>query len=269
MPMPRPTTGPAPLTAPSLAGVPNVRHGFFTREGGVSTGIYAGLNCGFGSNDHQAHVTENRTRVARHLGAASGTVLTAHQIHSATAVIVNAAIARHELPKADGLATRTPGLVLGALAADCAPVLFADGDAGVIGAAHAGWRGAVGGILEATIAAMEQLGARRNQIRAAVGPCISQPNYEVGPDFEAALLARDPAFAAFFARIGANPKPHFDLPGFVAASLARAGLLSVERQAPCTYASESDGESLFYSFRRTTHRNEPDYGRQISAIVLG
>jgi polyphenol oxidase len=253
-----------PLTAACLTGLPDIRHGFFTREGGVSTGIYAGLNCGFGSNDDPVNVAENRSRVARHLSDTAQTVLTVHQVHSATAVIAERDIARTELPKADALVTAARGLVIGALAADCAPVLFADPDARVIAAAHAGWRGAVGGILEATVAGMEKLGARRERIRAAVGPCINQASYEVGPDFEADLVARNSRNTQFFARMGTNPRPHFDLPAFVAAQLALARVGVIERQSPCTYANES----LFYSFRRTTHRKQADYGRQISAIVL-
>lgn len=268
--LPSPTLTPssqtkiAPLAAACLTGSAGIRHGFFTRSGGASSGIYAGLNCGFGSNDEPTLVAENRARVARHLNSPAGLVLTLHQVHSAIAVIVEDHIPRLELPKADGVVTATPGLVIGALAADCAPILFADPQARIVGAAHAGWRGAVGGVIEATVAAMERLGARRQNIRACVGPCISQKNYEVGADFEAELVARDSANTAFFARRGTNPKPHFDLPAFVAAQLHNAGLGTVERQTPCTY----ENESLFFSFRRTTHRREGDYGRQISAIVL-
>jgi polyphenol oxidase len=253
-----------PLHAAGLSSLPHIRHGFFTREGGVSTGIYAGLNCGFGSNDDPHHVEENRARVARHLGSSTPRVLTLHQIHSALAVEVTGDIERAHLPKADAAVTRTRGLVIGTLAADCAPVLFADATAQVIGAAHAGWRGAVGGILEATVAAMVHLGARREHIHAAVGPCISAANYEVGPEFERDLVARHPAYAAFFSHVGANGRAHFDLPAFVAMRLRETGIGAIERQTPCTYANES----LFFSFRRTTHRKEPDYGRQISAIVL-
>ena len=241
-----------------------IRHGFFTRQGGVSVGIYAGLNCGFGSSDDQALVAENRRRVAASLVPSATSVLTAHQVHSAVAVVVDREIARAELPKVDGLVTRTRGLVIGALAADCAPVLFADREAGVIGAAHAGWRGAVGGIVEATVAAMESIGARRERIAACVGPCISQRNYEVGADFMANLVAKDAANAAFFLNAGVSGLPHFDLPGFVASQLAKARVGLIEQQTPCTY----ENESLFFSFRRTTHRKEPDYGRQISAIVM-
>lgn len=253
-----------PLTATCLSDLPGIAHGFFTRKGGISTGIYAGLNCGFGSNDDAAHVTENRARVARHLGAKTGGVLTLHQIHSATALVVTGDIARNDLPKADGLVTRTRGLVIGVLAADCAPVLFADPEAQVIGAAHAGWRGAVGGIVEATIAAMEGIGADRRRIRASVGPCINQASYEVGREFEADVVARDPANAVFFAKRGPSGRAHFDLPAYVAARLIAAGIKAVERQTPCTY----ENESLFYSFRRSTHAKAPDYGRQNSAIVL-
>jgi polyphenol oxidase len=260
---PMPDTKLEPIVAKCLTGV-GVRHGFFTRKGGVSGGIYAGLNCGFGSGDDTQAVAENRRRVAQCLMPSASTVLTVHQVHSAVAVIVDRDIARAELPKVDGLVTATRGLVIGALAADCAPVLFADHEAGVIGAAHAGWRGAFGGIVEATVAAMESIGARRDRIAACVGPCINQRNYEVGEGFKADLVARDSANAVFFLNIGASGLPHFDLPGFVAAQLAKARVGTIERQTPCTY----ENESLFYSFRRTTHRKEPDYGRQISPIVL-
>jgi polyphenol oxidase len=251
----------APLTAGCLSSLPGVRHGFFNRVGGVSTGIYAGLNCGLGSHDDQAHVIENRRRVATYLCPLAEAVLTVHQVHSATAVVVDRLIPRVDLPKADAVVTRTRGLVIGALAADCAPVLFADPEAGVIAAAHAGWRGAVGGILEATIATMESLGATRGTIRASVGPCINQKNYEVGDGFAANLSEPD---HAFLAQLGVHQTAHFDLPGYVMSRLMRAGLGTTERQSPCTYETES----LFYSFRRTTHRKEADYGRQISAIVL-
>ena len=180
----------APITAPCLEGSPGIRHGFFTRHGGVSQGIYASLNCGLGSQDEAAAVRENRARVAAHLQAAS--VLTAHQIHSPTAVVVTEAWPEAERPRADALVTATRGIAVGVLAADCTPVLFADPVAGVVAAAHAGWRGAIGGVLESTIASMEGLGARRADIRAAVGPCIGQDAYEVGWDFERDFLQRDP-----------------------------------------------------------------------------
>jgi hypothetical protein len=254
---------PSPLTADCLD-LPGIAHGFFTREGGVSGGIYAALNCGLGSRDDTDAVMENRRRVARHLGAPSDHVVTLHQVHSDRTVVVDAPIPHGQLPRADALVTRTPGVVVGALAADCAPILFADPVARVVAAAHAGWRGAIGGILESTIAEMCRLGARPGRIRAAVGPCIGQSAYQVGPEFEAEFLAHDPANAAFFMRPAAGARPHFDLPGFVAARLSRAGLAAVGRQSPCTFTSESQ----HFSYRRMQRRGEGDYGRQISAIVL-
>lgn len=258
---------PQPIEAEDLARLPGIRHGFFTRTGGVSEGIYASLNCGFGSSDAPEAVAENRRRVAACLGVerpGAEAVLTVHQIHSAAAIVADRPIARAQLPKADGIATRTPGLVIGALAADCAPVLFADAEAKVVAAAHAGWRGALDGVTDAAIAAMEGLGADRRRIVAVVGPCIGQSSYEVGPEFAAAFLDRDPAYGRFFAHPVAGGRPHFDLPGFVAHRLRAAGLGTVALAAPCTY----DGESLFFSFRRTTHRAQADYGRHISAIVV-
>lgn len=255
---------PSPITADCLAEIPGIRHGFFTREGGVSEGIYAGLNCGFGSKDDRAHVGENRSRVARHLGTTSEHLLTCYQIHSATCVVVTQPWTPETMPRADAMATRTPGLALGALAADCAPVLFADPQARVVAAAHAGWKGALGGVLEATIATMEQLGARRDRIRAALGPCIGPDAYEVGPEFQATFAAADPASHRFFHAPRPGARAHFDLPAFVLSRLEAAGLDTTENCTTCTYASEAQ----LYSYRRGTHRREPDYGRQISAIVL-
>ncbi len=253
-----------PLTADCLSEIPGIRHGFFTREGGVSAGIYQSLNCGLGSNDDRDAVIENRARVARHLGAPRPDVVTVHQTHSATAIVVDAPLPRDNLPKADAIVTRTPGLVIGALAADCTPVLFADPEARVVGAAHAGWRGATGGVLEAAIAAMVSAGAVQARIRAAVGPCINQSAYEVGPEFEAEVLALDAANARFFARATPSSRPHFDLPAFVAARLGRAGIGAIERRTPCTDRNESE----FFSYRRSQRLGAPDYGRQISAIVV-
>jgi polyphenol oxidase len=241
-----------------------IRHGFFGRRGGVSDGIYSALNCGFGSSDNAAKVQENRARVARHLGGARPEVVTLHQTHSAVALIVEGPFPRNALPQADAVVTRTPGLVIGALAADCCPVLLADPDAGVVAAAHAGWRGALTGVVEATLTAMATLGADRRRICAAVGPCINQAAYEVGPEFEAQFLAIAPGYAAHFIRASVMARPHFDLPGFVMMRLSRAGVGTIERAARCTYENESD----FFSFRRTTHRREGDYGRQISAIMV-
>lgn len=254
------------ITAECLSGLPGIRHGFFTRAGGVSTGIYASLNCGHGSSDAREAVTENRRRVAQALGQAEAAqVLTLYQVHSATALIVDRPLPRDALPKADALVTRVPGLVVGALAADCAPVLFADAEAGVVAAAHAGWRGAFSGIVEATVASMESLGAERSRIRAAVGPCINQTAYEVGREFEASFLEVDRGFSRFFVRFQAQGKPHFDLPGFVESRLEAAGIRVFEKRSACTFADLA----RFFSYRRTTKAGEPDYGRQISAIVLG
>jgi YfiH family protein len=229
---------PTPLTARSLDALPGIAHGFFTRAGGISGGLYASLNCGLGSSDERANVIENRRRVAAHLGA--GAVVTLYQTHSAIALAVTAGIVSGEpLPQADAVVTATPGLAVGALTADCAPVLFADPDAKVVGAAHAGWRGAVGGILESAIAAMEQLGATRARIRAAIGPCISQRNYEVGPEFEAELLALDIANARFFQGSAGAARACFDLAGYVEGRLAEAGIAAPERIGACTYGDDS------------------------------
>jgi YfiH family protein len=252
------------IRAACLSEVAGVRHGFFTRQGGVSRGLYGSLNCGLGSQDEPASVAENRARVARCLEAKSEQVVTLHQVHSATAVIVDKPFVRGAIPKADVLVTRTPGLVVGALAADCTPVLFVDPLARVVAAAHAGWRGTLYGVLEATIAAMQSLGAERRRIRAAIGPCINQAAYEVGCEFEAEFLRHDRQNGRFFKRCTPGAPPRFDLPGYVEQRLARAGLDVVERSSLCTY----ENESLFFSYRRSRHRNESDYGRQISAIVV-
>jgi YfiH family protein len=253
-----------PIEAASLARLPGIRHGFFTREGGVSEGLYAALNCGPGSGDAAVNVAENRRRVVRHLGGRYDDVVTVYQVHSGDAVAVDAPIAAGNRPKADGLVTRTPGLAIGILTADCTPVLFADPDAKVVGAAHAGWRGAKDGVIEATISAMEQLGAQRQTIIAAIGPTINQTAYEVGPEFEEQFLAGCPNNGRFFRRDSADARAHFDLPAYVEARLAEARIGEIERQTLCTYGNES----LFFSFRRSQHRSEGDYGRQIAAIVV-
>lgn len=255
---------PKPITADCLADARGVAHGFFTREGGVSDGIYAGLNCGAGSKDDRASVTENRERVARHLGTEGTRLVSCYQIHSADTIVVTEPWTFATMPRADGLVTNVPGIAVGALAADCAPVLFADPDARVVASAHAGWKGALGGILESTIATMERLGARRSRIRAALGPCIGPAAYEVGPEFEARFVETDAGHARFFRRPRPDERPYFDLPGFVLSRLEAAGLDTVENCTACTYGDEA----RLYSYRRATHRGEPDYGRQISAIVL-
>ena len=248
------------LRAKNLHGV---SHGFFGRQGGVSKGIFASLNCGPGSGDERADVIENRKRVSDALSSGAP-LLTLYQIHSGNAVTVTAPWNIGEGPQADAMATNMPNIALGILAADCAPVLFADAEAKVIGAAHAGWKGAISGVTDSTIAAMETLGARRNRITAAIGPCISQTNYEVGPEFRERFLEADSSFARFFVPSDKADHFRFDLEGFVAQRLDAAGIASVERLSTCTYAAEGD----FFSFRRATHRGEKDYGRQVSAIVL-
>jgi YfiH family protein len=253
-----------PIEARCLASLPGIRHGFFTRSGGVSGGLYASLNCGPGSADEAAHVAENRARVARYLGAGESNLVTLYQVHGATALAVEDPVPALNRPKADAVVTRTPGLAVAVLTADCTPVLFADPEAKVVAAAHAGWRGAAAGILESAIAEMERQGARREHIRAAIGPSISQASYEVGPDFEAELLKDCAGNERFFLRNNPNERARFDLPGFVEAKLVAAGLVEIERQSPCTYGNES----LFFSFRRSQHRKQTDYGRQIAAIVV-
>lgn len=253
-----------PIKAANLAAFDGIRHGFFTRPGGVSEGIYAGLNCGLGSSDDSASVLENRRRVSDHLGGTFGTVVTLYQEHGTTALAIKGPVDREHLPKADAVVTTTPGLVIGVLTADCGPLLFADAEANVVAAAHAGWRGAVGGIIESTLAEMERQGAKRQRIAAALGPCISQAAYEVGLEFEAGVLARDSAAHRFFTQSSADTKPHFDLPGYILDRLHTAGVGNIVNEAQCTHANES----LFFSYRRTTQRKEPDYGRQISAIVV-
>jgi polyphenol oxidase len=255
---------PKPISADCIAEIRDVAHGFFTREGGVSGGIYGSLNCGAGSKDHRPHVIENRARVAMALGARTDSLLTCHQIHSADAIVVTRPWTMGENPKADAMVTNVPGIALGALAADCAPVLFVDPEARVIGAAHAGWKGALTGVLEATVEAMTTLGARPQRIRAALGPCIGPDAYEVGPEFEARFVETDASYARFFRRAEPGARPYFDLPGFVLARLGAAGLDTVENCTRCTYGDERG----LFSYRRATHRGEGDYGRQVSAIVL-
>jgi hypothetical protein len=239
-------------------------HGFFGRRGGVSEGVYASLNCGYGSSDDAAHVRENRARAAGRLGAREDRLITVYQIHSADAVIVEAPWRHGDAPQADAMATKVKGIALGVLAADCAPVLFADERAGVIGSAHAGWKGALGGVVEAAVRAMEALGAERARIRAAIGPCIGQASYEVGAEFLARFADEAPANRDYFRPSVRAGHSLFDLPGYVAARLRATGIGDIERSNMCTY---EHGEQYF-SFRRTTHRGEADYGRNLSAIML-
>lgn len=249
-----------PIRAAALEAVP---HGFLGREGGVSTGIYAGLNVGLGSNDDASHVIENRARAAAAVrpGAA---LVTLHQVHSAEAVTVTAPFADDARPHADALVADRPGLLLGILTADCVPVLFAEPQVRVIGACHAGWKGALAGILDATLAQLEAMGGDRRRIVCAIGPAIRQPSYEVGPGFPQPFLAADPGNSRFFAA-GARPGHwQFDLPGFVAARLRQAGVGTVDDLGDDTRAQKED----FFSYRRATLLGEPDYGRQLSAIAL-
>ena len=242
-----------PITADELTSP----HGFFDRRGGVSTGVYASLNAGPGSADDAAAVTGNRRRVADALGAA--TLVSLHQHHSADAVIINAPVAA-ERAKADGMVTNSPDVALGILTADCAPVLFEDEEAGVVGAAHAGWRGALAGITDATLDAMERQGAARHRVRAVIGPTISQRAYEVGPEFMDAFMDEDPENARFFAG-GQGDRMQFDLPSYLLNRLRREGVEAVWT-GHCTYSDEA----RFFSYRRATHRGEGDYGRLVAAI---
>lgn len=253
-----------PILADNLSAISGIRHGFFTRAGGMSEGVYAGLNCGFGSRDMAEAVAENRSRVAAYLGASHPGVTGIYQVHGDSAITVMAPTTRNNIIKADAIVTTKPGLAIGVLTADCAPILLADPEVKVVAAAHAGWRGALAGILEAVVNEMEQAGARPERIRAAIGPCINQESYEVGPEFEAEVVAHSSSSSRFFKRAEPGSRPHFDLPGYVFARLCEAGVRDIEVQAACTYADESK----FFSFRRTTHRAEDDYGRQISAIVV-
>jgi polyphenol oxidase len=247
-----------------LARLPGIRHAFFTRAGGVSNGVYASLNAGVGSNDEPRNVAENRARMAAALGVRSERLLTCYQIHSPNVVVAVEPWGPDARPRADAIVTRAVGLAVGVSTADCGPVLIADAQARVIGAAHAGWRGALAGVTDAAIAAMERLGAARQRMVAALGPMIRQPNYETGTDLWDRFLADDPANARFFRPSTRERHFMFDLAGYVVARLAAAGIGTIEDIEACTYADADK----FYSYRRTTHRDEGDYGRHIAAIVL-
>jgi YfiH family protein len=248
----------------ALGGDPATRHAFFTRKGGVSVGMFASLNCGFGSGDDPNDVARNRAIAAAEFDLAPERLVSCHQIHGTTVITVERPWRREDNPRADGTVTKVPGIALGVLAADCAPVLLADPEAGVIGAAHGGWRGALAGIMEATVTTMVGLGARADRIRAGIGPCIGQASYEVGPEFPVNFSTADPASGAFF--VPASRPGHFlfDLPGYIALRLQRLGLAAVER-APHDTAAEED---LFFSYRRACLRGERDYGRGLAAIAL-
>ncbi len=251
------------VSSPLLLAIPGVRHAFFTREGGVSPGLYAGLNGGLGSNDDAENVRENRRRMAEHLGVPANQLLSAHQVHSPDVVVATGPWQGPLRPKADAIVTRTENLAIAVTAADCGPVLFVDPNARVIGAAHAGWKGALTGILESTIQAMEKLGADRNSTIAAIGPLIRQHSYEVGSEFVARFIDADAQNAVFF--IPAEHEGHamFDLAAFIRRRLENAGVLMIDDLGIDTYSDER-----FYSYRRSVHRKEPDYGRHVHAITL-
>lgn len=252
------------IQARSLADLDGVQHRFFTRRGGVSEGLYSSLNCGYGSADPPDNVRENRRRAAAEFALGETGLLTVHQIHSTDVLTVGQERwTSPGAPKADALVTDRPGVALGVLAADCAPVLFADGDGGVIGAAHAGWKGALGGVADATIAAMEKLGARRERIRAAVGPCIGRDSYEVGPEFPAPFLAQDKANDGFFRPARRAGHFMFDLAGFLVHRLTLAGV-AVSATGHDTLSATDD----FFSYRRNTLNGVRDYGRGLSALAL-
>lgn len=247
------------VRAKALGGVP---HGFFGRKGGLSTGAVAGLNCGTGSGDDLQVVEANR-RIAADAILAGAPIASIYQVHSPTAVIVTEAAAHAERPQADAVVTDRPGLLLGVVTADCAPVLLADAATGVVGAVHAGWRGAFAGVTDQAITAMISLGAGIDRISAAVGPCIGRASYEVDHDFAGRLIIDDPNNERFFGE-GPSGKPHFDLEAYVVTRLAAAGIQQIEAVGLDTYALED----RFFSYRRATHRNEPTYGRQLSLIGL-
>jgi len=240
----------------------NFNHGFFTRKGGQSKGIYKGLNCGLGSRDDSKTIIGNRNLVAQHMGTSLDKIVSVHQIHSVEAIICNRTI--KPSPMADALVTNTQGLLLSVLTADCQPVIFADSENRVIGIAHAGWRGALNGVLNSTINKMETLGAERNQISAVIGPCISQNAYEVGLDFFEKFTRSNKKNKDYFSYNSDTKKYHFDLPNFSLNLLKNEGISSIEWTGHCTYSDPKN----FFSYRRSCHKNEPDYGRLISAIML-
>ncbi len=254
-------TQPQFATSDILAKLGNISHAFFTRRGGVSQGIYSSLNAGLGSGDEKNKVIENRNGMARALGVKDGQVASPYQVHSDIAVVANEAWSE-ERPEADGIITNVPGLAVGIVTADCGPVLFADPDARIVGAAHAGWKGALGGVLENTIERMIELGAVRENIRAVLGPTISQKNYEVGPEFPTPFQELDAANQRYFIPSQKDGHHMFDLPAYIVNRLTKSGVRAMW-VGLCTYEGDS-----FFSYRRTTHRGEPDYGRQLSAIAL-
>jgi hypothetical protein len=251
------------LASPLLSAIPGLRHAFFTREGGVSGGFYGSLNGGIGSSDDPDHVAENRRRMATRIGVAPENFLSVWQIHSPDAVVATGRWENASRPRADAIVTQTEGLALGVTAADCGPILFVDPNARVIGAAHAGWKGALTGVLESTVEAMEKLGAERGGIVAAIGPLIRQPSYEVGGEFVERFIEADAENTAFFLPAERAGHAMFDLAGFIRMRLENAGVLMIDDIGVDTYSDER-----FYSYRRSVHRKEPDYGRHVHAIAL-
>lgn len=256
-------SGPESLVARNLP-ASGVRHGFFLRTGGVSDGIYSSLNCGRGSSDVRDSVEENRRRVASSLGVLSHLLIGPRQVHSARAAIMTEPWNSADAPDADAIVTNLRGVAISVLTADCAPVLLLDAGAGVIAAVHAGWKGAKAGILESALDAMERLGAKASRTAAAIGPAISPAAYEVGPEFKEAFLTDGEDSEKYFSQPARKGRPHFDLPTYVKDRLSRRGVTNIQDIAVCTYANES----ILFSHRRSVHRAEPDYGRQISAIVI-
>ena len=249
--------------SPLLSAIPGLRHAFFTRDGGVSGGIYASLNGGLGSRDDAAHVAENRRRMAEQLGVEPARFLSVHQTHSSDVVVASGPWPGPSRPMADAIVTRTEGLAIGASAADCGPILLVDPSARVIGAAHAGWKGALTGIVESTVATMEKLGAERSGIVAAIGPLIRQHSYEVGGEFVERFVEADAENALFFIPSTRERHAMFDLAGYIRMRLENAGVLMIDDTGLDTYSDER-----FYSYRRSVHRKEPDYGRHVHAIAL-
>jgi YfiH family protein len=260
----QPDGGEIMITLGCLDGGDSIRHAFFTRRGGVSSGLYESLNCGFGSGDSAASVMRNREIAMARLGLGADRLVTLYQIHSGKVVTMEKPWPRESSPRADGIVTRLPDIALGILAADCAPILFHDPHAKVIGAAHGGWRGALAGIVEATVERMEVLGAERSRIRAGIGPCIARDSYEVGPEFPQQFLAKDGASVCYFAPAVRPGHFMFDLPGYIEYRIARAGIAIVERSGHDTVAEDRH----FFSYRRACLRGEQAYGRGLSAIVL-
>ena len=251
------------LESPLLSAVPGLRHAFFSRHGGVSNGVYAGLNGGIGSNDDPANVTENRRRMAEQIGVSPERLLTAYQVHSPEVVVAAAPWDMGSRPRADAIVTRTAGLAIGITAADCGPILLVDPNRRVIGAAHAGWKGALTGIVESTLQAMEKLGAERLNIVAAIGPLIRQHSYEVGGEFVERFIETDAENALFFLPAAREGHAMFDLAGFIRRRLENAGVLVIDDIGIDTYSDER-----FFSYRRSVHRQESDYGRHVHAIAL-